>query len=32
VIQNAGHAAMEPGIAKALVQATEDFRLRRTFS
>uniref|UniRef100_UPI0030EC0FC2 prolyl aminopeptidase n=1 Tax=Undibacterium luofuense TaxID=2828733 RepID=UPI0030EC0FC2 len=32
VIQNAGHAAMEPGIAKALVQATEDFRLQRKFS
>jgi proline iminopeptidase len=32
VIGDAGHAAMEPGIASALVQATEDFKKQRRFS
>jgi proline iminopeptidase len=32
VIGDAGHAAMEPGIAAALVQATEDFKTQRRFS
>ncbi|MBC3928159.1 prolyl aminopeptidase [Undibacterium sp. CY21W] len=32
VIGDAGHAAMEPGIASALVQATEDFKTQRRFS
>lgn len=32
VIGDAGHAAMEPGIASALVQATEDFKAQRRFS
>lgn len=32
VIADAGHAAMEPGIASALVQATEDFKTQRRFS
>jgi len=31
VIADAGHAAMEPGIACALVAATEQFKLRRKF-
>ncbi|MBC3810683.1 prolyl aminopeptidase [Undibacterium aquatile] len=32
VVGDAGHAAMEPGIASALVQATEDFKTLRRFS
>lgn len=32
VISNAGHAALEPGIAAALVAATEQFKLKRQFS
>ncbi|MBC3886229.1 prolyl aminopeptidase [Undibacterium griseum] len=32
VIGDAGHAAMEPGIAAALVRATEDFKIQRRFS
>lgn len=32
VIGDAGHAAMEPGIASALVHATEDFKTQRRFS
>jgi proline iminopeptidase len=31
VISNAGHAAMEPGIATALVTATEQFKQKRKF-
>lgn len=31
VIANAGHAALEPGIAMALVAATEQFRLKGEF-
>jgi proline iminopeptidase len=31
IIDDAGHAALEPGIAQALVAATEQFRLRRHF-
>ncbi|MBC3870036.1 prolyl aminopeptidase [Undibacterium oligocarboniphilum] len=32
VIGDAGHAAMEPGIAAALVRATEDFKIQQRFS
>jgi proline iminopeptidase len=31
VIDDAGHSGFEPGIAKALVYATEQFRLQRAF-
>ena len=31
IIDDAGHAALEPGIAQALVAATEQFRLWRRF-
>lgn len=31
IIGNAGHAALEPGTLKALVAATEQFKLRRCF-
>ena len=31
IIDDAGHAALEPGIAQALVAATEQFRRRRHF-
>jgi proline iminopeptidase len=31
VVADAGHAAVEPGIAAALVAATEQFRMRRAF-
>ena len=31
IIADAGHAALEPGTAAALVEATESFRLRRHF-
>lgn len=32
IINDAGHAAYEPGIATALVAATEQFRLKREFT
>jgi proline iminopeptidase len=31
IIADAGHAAMEPGTAAALIAATEQFRLQRKF-
>jgi proline iminopeptidase len=31
MIPDAGHGAMEAGIARALVDATEQFKLRRRF-